>query len=275
MPGRLLLLITVFFGVTACDIGRDQARRALYEICAGSPSPDEVINACTVVINDTHSSESEKVLAYYRRGEHRTAKGELATALVDLEHVLVLKPDHVNALLMRGIIHGSQGNLASALQDFEAVLQHDPENRPAHANLGVAYEKLGMFEKALPHADRAIQLEPAEPNARGARCWLLARFNHDLPRAVADCDAALATNPQDYNSYNSRGLAHYRLQQYTRSIADYERAIQGDPSVVSSLYMRGLSRRALGQTAMGEADIAQALQRDPQVAERYASYGVR
>jgi tetratricopeptide (TPR) repeat protein len=62
----------------------------------------------------------------------RQAMGQGQAALGDYMAVLNLKPDHVEALVARGLYYVAHGDLGLALQDFDRAigLQADVADRP-------------------------------------------------------------------------------------------------------------------------------------------------
>lgn len=51
--------------------------------------------------------------------------------------LLEMKPDHANALALRGYSHEKRGNKKAALEDYRAALDIDPQNKPARVGLDV------------------------------------------------------------------------------------------------------------------------------------------
>jgi tetratricopeptide (TPR) repeat protein len=76
--------------------------------------------------------------------------------------------------------------------------------------------------------------------------------------AIADYDRAIAINPKDFNSFNSRGKAYVAKGDSSRAIADFTQAIQFDPSYVEAYNNRGLSCEVLGRGAEALADFRKA-----------------
>ena len=69
-----------------------------------------------------------------------------------------------------------------------------------------------------------------------------------------DYDQAIAINPKDFNSFNSRGKAWVAKGDSTRAITDFTQAIHLNPSYVEAYNNRGLSYEALGRRAEAIAD---------------------
>jgi len=76
--------------------------------------------------------------------------------------------------------------------------------------------------------------------------------------AIADYDQAIAINPKDFNSFNSRGKAYVAKADSSRAIADFTQAILFDPSYVEAYDNRGLSYEVTGHRAEAIADFRKA-----------------
>ena len=89
----------------------------------------------------------------------------------------------------------------------------------------------------------------------------------------ADYDQAIAINPKDFNSFNSRGKAYAAKGDDNRAIADFTQAIQFGPSYVEAYNNRGRSYDALGRRAEAIADFRQAQSIDQ--ADRVSKHWLR
>ena len=72
--------------------------------------------------------------------------------------------------------------------------------------------------------DQAIRLKPDYDQAycyRGLAKYRLKNYSE----AIADCDQALQLKPDYTQAYCLRGLAKYRLKNYSEAIADHDQAI--------------------------------------------------
>jgi tetratricopeptide (TPR) repeat protein len=224
------------------------------------------------VIESKSASKEDRASALSARGVAFNAKGLRKESQQDLDASVRLVPSADN-LANRGAVKGIQGDLEAATVDLEAALRVDPRNVLAIGNRGIIHEKRGEFAAARADMDLAISIDPTPWQPWSERCWIGAVMADQLPESLADCNRSIELEPQDANTYNSRGLVHFRLGHYQEAVADYDRSIQGNPAVASSWMMRGLAKQAAGLEG-AQSDIDKGKAMDPNVAARYASYGV-
>ncbi len=55
------------------------------------------------------------------------------------------------------------GKLAEAVLKLDEILEIDPDHVLAHSALGVHLQKLGRIDEAITHAKRVTELEPNDP----------------------------------------------------------------------------------------------------------------
>jgi tetratricopeptide (TPR) repeat protein len=268
---RLLGLLLLAALATGCTRGAKDR-----EACRDDALPPEtIVAACTQAIEAASSAAGSEVpWMLYARGTARQKLGQVDAALADFDEAIRLQPASPTILVNRGATLGSAGRLDEALRDLDAALAADPRNVLALQNRGVVLNRLGRRAEARADIDRGLAIDDTRPRLWGQRCWIGAVLADELPRTLQDCDRTVALDPDDANTYNSRGFAHFRAGHFDLAIADYDRAIAGNPDEPSSYLVRGLARRATGDPAAGDADVAHALELDPGVSAEYAKYGI-
>ena len=98
------------------------------------------------------------------------------------------------------------------------------------------------------------------------RCGIwYTKGNND--RALADCDAALRSDPKSSIGYHRRGLIWYAKDDNDRAISDYSEAIRLDPKMALAWYNRSLAYKAKGDFDRAIADKAEAGRLDPKYAK--------
>ncbi|GLV59787.1 hypothetical protein KDH_66110 [Dictyobacter sp. S3.2.2.5] len=125
------------------------------------------------------------------------------------------------------------------------------------------------FAQALEQAcKKTIDFFPIpEGIQKTARMWVGEASIHlhakRYPEVIAACDRALEAKPDFSWAYSVRGLAYYRLHEYTKAIGNYDRAIEIDPRYVQALSNRGLAYHDLKHYQQAISNYDRAIACDP------------
>ena len=84
-------------------------------------------------------------LTHFRRATVYLAIGKSKSALPDLERVIELKPDFLQARIHRGNVLLKQGRRETAKQEFEELLKIDSSNEEAVKKVGMTTILLYAF----------------------------------------------------------------------------------------------------------------------------------
>jgi tetratricopeptide (TPR) repeat protein len=174
-----------------------------------------------------------------------------------------------------GLLFHLAGRFDDAIGFYTKALAWMKNYGDVYEARGDAYEDLGQHEKALAEYEAASKMSLDDPWSLKARCRARAIRGRPLDRALADCNAALAERPDEWQILDTRALVYFRMGNYSAAIADCDAALEPRPSLESSLFIRGVAKLRLGDSAGGNTDIAAALRADYRVADIYALYGIR
>ncbi|MGH6993211.1 MAG: tetratricopeptide repeat protein, partial [Caulobacteraceae bacterium] len=161
-------------------------------------------------------------------------------------------------------------DLASA----DAALSPEDALRAAAGDLPLL---AGDFPGAVDDFDLWMRQHPDDVRryqVQRDRCRARALWNHDLDKAMADCQASLKKDPANALALDSRGLVHLRLGQFDAAIADFDASLTLRPMAALSLWGRGLAEQRSGKTAAADADLAAAGALDPKLPARAAELGL-
>ena len=89
-----------------------------------------------------------------------TRQKKYDAALEAVEEALVLKPDTVSLLLLKGKLTREIGKPEAAIPIFEQILRLDPNQEEAYLLLGNTYRELGRTEEALQTYQQMTQVFP-------------------------------------------------------------------------------------------------------------------
>lgn len=220
---------------------------------------------------------TEPRYALQRAGAY-LAERRPALAGEDIDTALKLAPGDLEPHLLRAQLRLRAGDHAGSLADLDTVAANLPRANAERLPLAQLYSANDAFDRAIEQFGTWIDTHPRDAeraSALNGRCWARALAGRDLPRARADCDAAVRAVPGNASYLDSRGLVELRQGDDDRAIADYSAALAVSPRTVWSLYGRGLAERHKGLDDAGKRDLAAALAVDAGIADRAARYGVK
>jgi tetratricopeptide (TPR) repeat protein len=173
-------------------------------------------------------------------------------ATLSFDRAIALKPDLVDAYLMRGRSYVEQSDPEKALRDFSKVIELRPSDPVGWTARGAAYLELNNFPAAIADASQAIAVSPQHAPAYTLRGSAV-RKSGDPKRAIADFDRAVKLDPSAKN-YFERGATYQLLGDHQAAIADFDRVIEIIPDLASAFFARAESRRAIGDIRGAQQD---------------------
>lgn len=210
---------------------------------------------------------------YVQRAGAHVGAGEAALAMADFDEALKLQPGNIAALVGRGRLYMISHDLARGQADLDAAVKADPNAAMA---VGTIYANNQRFETGVADMDLWIERHPqsdALATALMERCRARTLWNHDLDKALADCDAAIRRGPTTAVMFETRGLAHLRRGEADAALADFNRALKEQPKLAWALYGRSVVERAKGEAAPAEADLTAAKAIAPRLPDAGRRYG--
>lgn len=214
---------------------------------------------------------------FYQRSLAHIGNRQPLLAMSDLDAVLRLKADDVDALLMRAEMRAISRDEAGARADLAAAASATPANGDLRLKIANAYAGVGAYDAAIAQLDLWIAAhkdDARQGEALNARCWARAVLGRELDKALADCNGALSHMSGAPAVLDSRGLVHLRLGQWDKAIADYDATLAQRANNAWALYGRGVARQRKGLKADGDADIAAALKLRPKLGDTIKKYGI-
>jgi tetratricopeptide (TPR) repeat protein len=213
----------------------------------------------------------------FQRAQVHVKREKPDLARVDLDRVLKLKPVHLQALMLRGQLLLDDHDLEGAHADLAAAWKAGNDDPALGMRIAMLYEDKNQFGDSVASFDRWLTShghDDREISALNGRCWARALWNHDLDKALADCNRAVELNPYAYEIRDSRALVWLRMNQLPPAISDYNVVLSRNSKLAWSLYGRGVAEARKGDLARGRADIAAADKLEPKVTERARKLGI-
>jgi putative GTP pyrophosphokinase len=135
-------------------------------------------------------SELLAALQAHNAGDHSRAK-EIYTRILDSSPQPFVQ---AVVLMHRGMAEFADGSYRAALDDFSAALEHDDANCRAHFYHGTVCRVLGDYDRAEIDFGNCLAIDPYRIDCLYQRSALRLQLG-DLAGASADCEAALAVEP--------------------------------------------------------------------------------
>lgn len=210
----------------------------------------------------------------FMRGYVAARLGENDQAFADYSEALRLDPRLTAALVNRAAILSTRGDHDAALKDAEAALKLDPDNVLAYYNRGYAHFAKHQYDEAIADYSEAVRRDHTLVWGYANRCLTRTIVGHDLADALADCDRALALQPGNLETRETRGFIFLKRGQPERALEEYDAVLLADPNRPLALFGRGMARRATGHAALGLSDERAARALLPTVGREFARYGL-
>ncbi|MBU1233623.1 MAG: tetratricopeptide repeat protein [Proteobacteria bacterium] len=138
---------------------------ALYALLASLYMEQNQIEEGYKTIQDALNRYPDNEQLYFEYGLLLEQDGKQQQAIVSMEKVLELQPDHAEALNYLGYTWADNNvNLEKALQYIQQSLTLKPNNGFIRDSLGWVYFRLGKLDKAVEEILGALELEPDDPN---------------------------------------------------------------------------------------------------------------
>lgn len=149
--------------------------------------------------NEALVADPNNTKTWYYRAVNRLVMGDNEGALQDLDHLLLIEPADVHAMLRRAEVYRVLGDDQRANSDLHRVLG---------------------FHSVGPAAEHAL-----------FELGRIAMAEDDLPMAFAHYDQLVGIAPYNAMAWCDRGIAYSALLADDNAIADLERAIELDPTL--------------------------------------------
>jgi tetratricopeptide (TPR) repeat protein len=261
--------VAAFFVASAAFGASPQDRNT----CMKAKNIDQVIDACTRVIDDRKESSRNRYEAYNSRGIAWHDQDDFDRALDDYNAALRLVPNDIDVLINRARTYRAMRDSARAIREFDQLLKRNLNNRGrsiVYYNRGRAYSDIDEPDRAIADYNQAIKIDPKDAGAYNSRglAWS-DKGDHD--RAIADFSQAIRLDPEFATAYINRGDSLDDKGELDRAIADFTRAIAIDPRLRRAYFLRGYVLVKKRDFDLAIADFNETIRIDPQFALAYAN----
>jgi tetratricopeptide (TPR) repeat protein len=164
----------------------------------------------------------------YNRAIAHQVGGDLTAAFVDAGQLITLRPDAAWSFNLRGFLHYSQADYEDALGDFAQATAADPDAVIPLFNQATTLYALGDYDKALSAYEVILESEPDNPVFYLYRGLALQAMG-DYAQARLAYTRAIILDAGYVDAYLRRARLRLELAEYDRALADCEKALALDP----------------------------------------------
>jgi predicted O-linked N-acetylglucosamine transferase (SPINDLY family) len=159
--------------------------------------------------------------------------GMLAQASDLYDQILAVRPQHADALHLRGLIDFQNGDAVAAVARMRAAIAQNANEPRYFYNLGTALMKLGERGEAAKQFRRVIERDPTNADAHGNLAAALGGLG-DNDAAIASFRKAIALRPNDVGALCSLGTLLTLAGQFAEAVSVTARALELAPDDVQA-----------------------------------------
>ncbi|MFZ4481425.1 MAG: tetratricopeptide repeat protein, partial [Rhodoferax sp.] len=196
----------------------------------------------------------------FREGLTLHHKGHFVQAQQVYRQVLLIQPQHAEALHSLGLLAAQSQNFAQAAELISRSVEIDPGNAVAWANLGNAYRDLKQHRTAIACYDKALALRPDAVKTYFHRGLAFSALNQHQA-AIDNFRKVISLKTDAVEAYYNCGNALHQLKIYRAAVECYDEVIALKPDAADAHFNRGIVLIELRQfqAAIQSFDLACAL----------------
>jgi len=167
--------------------------------------------------------------------EYFRARGALKLTLKDYDGVVAdarkaieIQPGNARAWNLLGSVKHQQKDYPGAIAEYEKAIIIDPNYAAATVNKGVALIALERIDEAEP-----ILLSVLAKTSNNAlvnnRLGFIAARRKEFRKAIDYFTRAIELDDKDFQSWNSRGVAHVEMKEFSAARSDFQNSLRVRP----------------------------------------------
>ena len=161
-------------------------------------------------------------------------KGDVNTAMTELQAVVTAKPNNFVARFNLGRAHFARGEYEQARQEFEEAIRLRPDYIPARLALIQVSMLSGANDAALHDADEAIRIVPNNVQARVMKAAALQRMGR-FDEARSMLTAIIERVPKQEETLLELGVLDLNEKKYKDAEEYFHRAFEANPNNIRGL----------------------------------------
>ena len=120
--------------------------------------------ATTLVLSPVNTLDvanaTDDISELYDTANKHLQNGELREAIAVYDEILVIEPENIDTMLMKGIALSNLDRHKQSMKEFYKVLEKEPNNVSAMIGMGVGFGNFGEYKAGAKYFDGAYMLMP-------------------------------------------------------------------------------------------------------------------
>jgi tetratricopeptide (TPR) repeat protein len=232
-----------------------------------------VLWAATAWTQTAEETSSEKVVRLMRAGSEKYGAGDYPGTISLLSEALVIQPDELNALALRGVSYVLLKEYEKAMSDAEHALRVDPKNANALLLRGSIHEECRRFVPAYEDYHQGIVWSYHTAAFYEGRARMR-RQGEDYAGAIEDFSRAIERRPPEAAAWKGRAYARMRAKDFDGALADLNKALSFSPNDVGAHGLRATCWRSMGDLEKSVAEFSRMIEIKPRDPELYIERGL-
>jgi len=202
--------------------------------------------------------------------EHQAGRLDGAEAIY--RQVLLVHPEHADALHLLGVVAHQRGDHEAAVELIRRAVANNPEVPAFFCNLGLACQALKRHDEAIDHYQHALRIRPEYAEA----LYNLGNALREQDRLdqAEDCYRRAAQLQPDYaEAHNNLGLLLQARGDFQAAAKCFDRALRIRPAFAEAHCNLGFVRQTEGELDEAAACYRAALGIQPDYAEAHNNLG--
>ncbi len=166
-------------------------------------------------------------------------EGRIGEAIARLDLLARERPESAAVALLLGHAYRAADDLVGAVRSYTQSGNLDPSDPEPLMALARVQEEVGDLATAASLYERAIALDPELPAAYRQAAGVEVKLQRHA-RVIGHLSRYLQLRPDDLESLNVLGIAHYLNQDHTAAIESFERALRLNPDFAAAHFGLGV-----------------------------------
>ncbi|CAG2247704.1 Tetratricopeptide repeat protein 6 [Mytilus edulis] len=209
------------------------------------------------------ASTRPKAFDLCRRGALLRKIGMVKKAEEDLNRVIKMEPELIDAYWHRHLLYLLQDKKKEALTDLNFIIKKNKKHAGAWRSRAEIYRQQNNVDEAIMNYRQAISLNPRDHEAYFRRAEMYEKKGDSQLLALEDYSKCIKINPMRTDAILKHGLYYFKNESWHNAITDFTDLLRVDPLNVTARIYRGQANAKMANWSPAVEDLSAAIHLDP------------